>query len=67
VRGAIRALPLVEGEYNVGLGLGSTNYFGDSLGLRTLRVHPRPPAGDVVPYAAQYRGVLELELEEAAS
>ncbi len=61
LNGWIKSLPLVEGDYRVGLGLGTADFVGDKPGLVELRVGPRPHAGRHVPYAAAHRGVVELE------
>ncbi|HYB94363.1 MAG TPA: ABC transporter ATP-binding protein [Vicinamibacterales bacterium] len=61
--GSIAALPLVEGDYRVGLGVGTTAYAGDHLGLIDLRVAPRHRPSGHVPYAAPYRGVVELDYQ----
>ena len=61
LRGRIKSLPLVEGEYQVGFGIKTNDHFGDKLGLFALTVAARPALAGVVPYAAEYRGVLDLE------
>lgn len=61
LHGWIKSLPLVEGEYQVGFGIKTNDHFGDKLGLFTLTVAARPAIGGVVPFAAEYRGVVDLE------
>ena len=61
LRGVIKSLPLVEGEYDCGFGINSTDYVGDKLNLFALTVAARPPLGGVVPYAAVDRGYVEVE------
>jgi hypothetical protein len=61
LRGWIKSLPLVEGEYHVGFGIKATDFAGDKLNLFPLTVASRPVVGGVVPYAAEYRGVIDLE------
>jgi lipopolysaccharide transport system ATP-binding protein len=61
LRGWIKSLPLVEGEYRVGFGIKTTEFEGDKLDLCALTVAARPPVGGVVPYAAEYRGAVDLE------
>ena len=39
------------------------DFFGDTLDLCTLRVHSKPTVGGFVPYPAEHRGVVELELD----
>ena len=63
IHGSIKSLPLVEGEYNVGFGIRSADYAGDHLNLCALQVAARPPLAGIVPYAAEYRGVVELDAE----
>ncbi len=62
LRGSIATLPLVEGDYSVGFGIRTSDFAGDRLGLCDLRVAARPPLDGIVPYAAEYRGVVELDL-----
>jgi lipopolysaccharide transport system ATP-binding protein len=61
VNGWIASLPLVEGEYRVGLGFSTDDRYEDKLGLVSLTVTPRLNKTGVVPYPAQYRGVVELD------
>jgi ABC-type polysaccharide/polyol phosphate transport system ATPase subunit len=61
VNGWITSVPLVEGEYRIGLGYSTDDHFEDKLGLADLTVTPRPDPSGLVPYAAQYRGVVELD------
>jgi lipopolysaccharide transport system ATP-binding protein len=61
LRGWIRSLPLVEGEYQVGFGIRTNDHAGDLPGLFALTVGARPALAGVVPYAAEYRGVVDLE------
>jgi lipopolysaccharide transport system ATP-binding protein len=59
----IRQLPLVEGEYVLALYLNSSEFCGDLNDLRLMAVQSRPVPTGVTPYASQYRGCVELELE----
>ena len=59
--GWITSLPLVEGDYRIGLGLGTTDFTGDIAALVELRVGARARAGDHVPYHAAHRGLVELD------
>jgi lipopolysaccharide transport system ATP-binding protein len=61
LQGWIDPFPLVEGDYRVGLGVGANTFTGDKMGLVDLRVAPKPDTTGHVPYAAAYRGVVELE------
>ncbi len=61
VNGWIKSVPLVEGEYRIGLGFSTDDHLDNKLGLVDLTVTPRPDPSGLVPYAAQYRGVVELD------
>jgi ABC-type polysaccharide/polyol phosphate transport system ATPase subunit len=67
VTGTVAQLPLVEGSYRVGLGVADTASFGNNLDLVELRVTPKEADGDIVPYPAAYRGVVELDYAVSAS
>ena len=67
LHGSITSLPLVDGEYDVGCGVRTSDFAGDRPGLHTLTVSARPPAGGVVPYAPEYRGAVDLEFRMKAS
>lgn len=62
-RGTIKSLPLVDGEYQLGLGIGSNEFYGNKMSLTSLRILPRPPRSGIVPHRAEYRGFVELETE----
>lgn len=61
LNGWIASLPLVEGDYRLGLYVASSESNGNHLGLLELAVSARVRAGDHVPYPAAQRGVVELE------
>jgi lipopolysaccharide transport system ATP-binding protein len=61
--GSVKAVPLVEGEYRFGLFVVSDDFAGDLLDLVTLNVNSRPHSGFYSPYAAIYRGTIELEFD----
>lgn len=61
LRGWIKSVPLVEGEYSVGFGIKASDFAGDQLNCFALTVAARPAVDGVVPYAAEYRGVVDLE------
>ncbi len=54
----VHHLPLVEGNYSVGLFLSSNFCQGDFYDLRSFQISL--PQGDVLPYDKQYRGYLTL-------
>ena len=56
----IDRLPLVEGEYAMGLFYAGNQGRKEVLQLRTLSVLPRPSEHGSAPYAAEYRGFLEV-------
>ncbi len=61
LHGWIESLPLVEGDYQVGLGVRASGFVGDKPGLVELRVAAAPRPGDHAPYHPQYRGIVELK------
>jgi ABC-type polysaccharide/polyol phosphate transport system ATPase subunit len=64
--GRVNSLPLVEGDYRIGFGFSTDDYAEDRLGLVDLRVTPKPDRSGHVPYAAPYRGVVELDFAVTA-
>jgi lipopolysaccharide transport system ATP-binding protein len=61
LEGQIRSLPLVEGDYRVGLYVETESYQHDFLDLKCFSVATRPSPTGFVPYHPAYRGFLELE------
>jgi lipopolysaccharide transport system ATP-binding protein len=61
LRGRVRSLPLVEGDYHVGLYVKTADYHDNVLDLTTITVTNHQPANGVVPYSAAHRGFVELE------
>lgn len=59
--GVLKNLPLVEGEYRVGLFQNNNHYYGDYLDLATFTVANAPTSGPNVPYKAVHRGFVELQ------
>lgn len=64
--GEIRNLPLVEGEYSAGLYLSAGDFDDNLLDLVALSVGPRTPADGLIPYPAEYRGVLNFDFNVGA-
>ena len=60
-RGSITNLPLVEGDYRLGVYVNSSNFVGNQFGLAELSVSARAGAGGHAPYPAVHRGVVELD------
>ncbi len=60
VEGRIHALPLVEGDYRIGLYLATCEHQDNYLDLATFTVLSRVGAGDLIPYPAVHRGHVEL-------
>ena len=63
IDGKISSVPFVEGEYYVGLGIGTNDFHGNKSGLVRLTVSAKPQRSQVVPHRAEYRGIVELETQ----
>jgi len=61
IDGEVTSVPFVEGEYYVGLGIGTDRFHGNKPGLVRLTVTAKPQRNQVVPHRAEYRGFVELE------
>lgn len=61
VTGKISGIPFIEGNYSIGLYIVSSLCSGDYFNLKRLSVNPNE--GKFVPYAAKYRGSIELKNE----
>ena len=61
VEGRIHALPLVEGDYRIGLYIATDEHQDNYLDLAMFSVMSRVSAREFVPYAAFHRGLVELE------
>jgi hypothetical protein len=59
--GNIRALPLVEGDYRLGLHVETLDYQRDVLDLGCLSVVRQEHDADLLPHPAAYRGYLEID------
>jgi lipopolysaccharide transport system ATP-binding protein len=59
--GQIKTLPLVEGDYRIGLYVAAGDFLGDLYDLLELTVDPRAPEDGQAPYPAAWRGVLDVE------
>jgi lipopolysaccharide transport system ATP-binding protein len=58
----VKRLPLVEGEYQVGLYLQSTLVGANLLDLAKFTVEPpAAPGNEILPYPSQYRGFIKLD------
>lgn len=57
----VTALPLVEGDYQLGLWMNSTSISHNFMNLLTFTILPSELAGGVVPREPQHRGFLELD------
>jgi lipopolysaccharide transport system ATP-binding protein len=62
IEGTIRDLPLVEGDYRVGIYVVTDQYHGDFFDLAQFSVGARPLSNGVIPYPAVSRGLVELDL-----
>jgi hypothetical protein len=61
--GRIKSFPIVEGDYRVGLFMQCSEYDGDYHDLASLTVSAATREGELAPYAAHFRGLVELECE----
>ena len=61
IKGLIRAVPFVEGEYYVGLYLNWGEARADFHDLLNLTVFSSTPPGDLVPYRAAVKGIVQLD------
>jgi lipopolysaccharide transport system ATP-binding protein len=61
ISGEITRLPMVEGDYRLGLYAVAGDFSGNLHDLADLRVLARPAAFAHAPYPAMYRGVVELD------
>ena len=57
----VESLPLVEGDYHLGFYIATNGSGRDYLDVATLTVTAPERNTGFVPYAPQYRGVLELD------
>jgi lipopolysaccharide transport system ATP-binding protein len=64
--GSIKSVPLVEGEYRLGLYVVSTDFTGSPLDLASLTVEATRQVSDIMPYPAVHRGMVELEASAIA-
>jgi len=60
-KGEIKSLPLVEGDYSIGLYVNATDFNGNLLDLLTLVVGARVGHNSHTPYLAMHRGMVELD------
>jgi hypothetical protein len=67
IQGAIKSLPLVEGDYAIGLTIDAGNFFENVFDLTSLTVTSAPQTSNEVPIPVVYRGVVELEFSVADS
>jgi lipopolysaccharide transport system ATP-binding protein len=63
ISGTIKDLPLVEGDYRIGLFLNCAEYYGDYHDLASLTVSAAIRENALPPYPAHYRGALELDYD----
>jgi lipopolysaccharide transport system ATP-binding protein len=63
---AVTSLPLIEGDYSVGLYIHATNFLDDIYNLANFTVTGRVTNFGYAPYPAMYRGLVELDYEAAA-
>lgn len=63
LRGKIRNMRLVEGVYSIGLYVNADDFQEDIRDVLTLTVFPPEHAKLPIPYAPEYRGLVELPFE----
>jgi lipopolysaccharide transport system ATP-binding protein len=63
---AVTSLPLVEGDYSVGLYVHATNFLDNLYNLVNFTVTGRVTNFGYAPYAAMHRGLVELDYEAGA-
>lgn len=61
--GRIKNFPIVEGDYRVSLYMSCSVDGGDYHDLASLTVSAATKEGELTPYAAHYRGLVELDCE----
>jgi lipopolysaccharide transport system ATP-binding protein len=61
ISGRIRSLPLVEGDYSIGIYIQGNKTWGDFFDVMNLAVKPQPYDGDAVKYSPNVRGFIDLE------
>ena len=61
LRGIIKSIPFVEGEYSVGIFFASVKATGNYLNLINMTVLPRKTVDSVIPYPANVRGFVNLD------
>ena len=61
--GRIKNFPLVEGDYRIGLFMHCSEYYSDCHDLASLTVSAATKEGELAPYTAHFRGLVELECE----
>src|SRR5262249_32458919 len=62
----VTALPLIEGDYSVGVYVNATNFLDDIYNLGSFRITSCVTTFGYAPYAAMYRGLVELDYEVGA-
>ena len=67
ITGEVESLPLVEGEYHVGLYVESDGVCSDFMSLSKVTVIGTPGSSNVVPYAPLARGLVELTFTSRVS
>ena len=67
IAGSIRSLPLVEGDYSVGLTVSTPDFLENVFDLTGFTVTARVHGHDYTQYAVAYRGCVELEFDAKAA
>ncbi|RBP45312.1 ABC-type polysaccharide/polyol phosphate transport system ATPase subunit [Roseimicrobium gellanilyticum] len=63
VEGSIATVPLIEGDYRVGMWLATDQYYGNYLDLTSFHVSGRSLSSDFIPLPASERGYVEMPFQ----
>lgn len=63
ISGTIDSLPLVQGDYHIGIFINSTKVSGDFFDIVKISVFDKINSNGLIPYERKYRGVLDLEFD----
>jgi hypothetical protein len=59
----IRSIPLLQGDYEIGLFYHGEKGMVNSYNLKTVNILSQPSTGDLIPYDLSVRGLVELDSE----
>jgi lipopolysaccharide transport system ATP-binding protein len=67
IEGSIATVPLIEGDYRVGMWIATDQYQGNYLDLATFHVSGMPPTNNIIPLPASVRGYVEMPFQAVAT